>query len=357
MKKAVGYGLIIALCLSVAINVGLGILTYKNSQSTASTSASKSNKLLAKIEGQKLFEEDLIQKTPNIQRTREQLYRIKKQAVDQWVAEKAIELEAKRQKMPVGQLIQKIVAGLKVAVTEQEITAVIKQFGNAYPDPKDPTKKGPIPRPQARQYLTQMKQQQALRGKIEELRAAYSFKIYLEAPKTPKVKKNLALTNRPYSGNPNAKVKIVEFADFQCSACAYIYTSTLAKLKTEYGDKIMFVFRDFPLPQHKDAYLAAIASKCAAKQGKFWEYHDLLFNKQRHLKRESLITYASEIGANMETFKPCLEDKSIAKLVDEDMALANELGINATPTVFINGEKVHSITYASLKEKIDSILK
>ena len=150
-------------------------------------------------------------------------------------------------------------------------------------------------------------------------------------------------------GNDNAAVTIVEFSDFECGHCADFHRS-IGEVIQQFGRNIRVVFHHFPLdsecnprinsPLHRDACLAAVASECAAEQGKFWPYHDVLFNNQRRLGRQSLIDYASRVDLDTARFAQCLDSPAPRERVRRDVTEAAALGIDSTPTVFINGRLV-----------------
>ena len=143
------------------------------------------------------------------------------------------------------------------------------------------------------------------------------------------------------TGDSNAPVKIVEFADMQCPACRSaqpILKSVLEKHK----DQIYFVFRHYPLSTHKNARAAAKAVEAASAQGKIWEMVDLLYTKQPEWSEKSnpedlFAGYAQELGLDVEKFKTDLDESY--DIIDRDFADGNKLSVSSTPTFFINGEK------------------
>lgn len=162
-------------------------------------------------------------------------------------------------------------------------------------------------------------------------------------PLSPEKASMIAEGNAPSFGPPEAAVTIVEFSDFQCPFCSRAADAT-NKIKEKYGDKVHLVFRQFPLSFHKDAHLAAQASLAAHAQGKFWEYHDKLFANQQKLDRASLESYAKEIGLNMAEFKKALDTKAYTAQVDAEMKMGEEVAVQGTPTMFLNGERVSDPT-------------
>jgi protein-disulfide isomerase len=164
----------------------------------------------------------------------------------------------------------------------------------------------------------------------------------------------------PAWGPSDAKVTVVEFSDFQCPYCESFYTRTYAKLKQNYGDKIRFVFRHYPLYQiHPDAMSSANASECAKEQGKFWEYHDLLFSNQANLSRDALIKYATTAKVeNIDQFTQCLDTKKYQSVVDSDQLAGDGYFVTGTPTFFVNGNiLVGSQPYEAFVAAIEKELK
>ena len=136
-------------------------------------------------------------------------------------------------------------------------------------------------------------------------------------------------------GSPDAKVEIVEFADFECHFCAKAHETVMGVMKS-YGDKVRLVFRHYPLSFHAKAPKAAEATACADEQGKFWELHDVLFESQE-LAVEALKMQAKRTGLDEEKFNSCLDSGRTAPLVKRDMTAGQQVGVSGTPAFFING--------------------
>ncbi len=142
----------------------------------------------------------------------------------------------------------------------------------------------------------------------------------------------------PARGPEDAPVVIIEFSDYQCPFCRRFRMQTYDQLFATYGDKIRFVYRDFPLSQiHPEAINAAIAANCAGEQGQYWEYHDKLFQQTQGLNQDAYIAYAQELGLDMEAFQACLQDPAQREEVLADRDAGVQLGVTGTPTFFING--------------------
>ena len=147
---------------------------------------------------------------------------------------------------------------------------------------------------------------------------------------------NIEVGNAPARGPKNAPVTIVAYSDFECPFCSRV-VPTLKQLEEEYKGKIRVAFKHQPLGFHANAKPAAMASMAAHEQGKFWEYHDKLFANQRALDRVSLDRYAEELKLDMGKFKAAMDSNKYDAQISADMAEATRVGVNGTPTFFING--------------------
>ena len=144
---------------------------------------------------------------------------------------------------------------------------------------------------------------------------------------------------------------IVEFSDFQCPFCARV-VPTLKQIQDTYKDNVRIVWKHLPLEIHKDAVGAALAAESAAKQGKFWEFHDRLFVDRTKLGPEDLKQHAKDLGLDMPRFETDLQNSEDKKRIDDDVAEAQKLGIAGTPGIFINGRFVQGAQPYEVFEKI-----
>jgi len=177
-----------------------------------------------------------------------------------------------------------------------------------------------------------------------------------QAPAEPPVQ-NIEVGNAPSRGAKNAPITIVAFSDFECPFCGRVLP-TLKQIEDEYKGKVRVAFKNQPLPFHANAKPAAAAALAANEQGKFWEYHDKLFQNQRALDRASLEKYAQELGLNMNQFKAALDSGKFDAQVTADMNEATRVGVNGTPTFFINGRSVVGAQpFEAFKRVIDEELK
>ncbi|MCP4676153.1 MAG: thioredoxin domain-containing protein [Deltaproteobacteria bacterium] len=144
-------------------------------------------------------------------------------------------------------------------------------------------------------------------------------------------------SDHPYKGNTKAKVVIIEYACFQCPFCAHLATK-LKKLKSKFGNKIVHYFKFYPVLSHDRGVPSALAGLAAHRQGKFWPMHDIMFKNRSDLDDEDLAKYAKKIGLDMTKFKQALNDKSSMKYVERDKLEGMRIGVEGTPTFFINGK-------------------
>ena len=140
----------------------------------------------------------------------------------------------------------------------------------------------------------------------------------------------------PTKGPKDAKVTIIEFSDFECPFCKR-GADTMDELLKAYPKDVKLVFKNLPLPFHKQAGPAAKAALAAGKQGKYWEMHDRLFNNQRRLSDSFYEEQAKDLGLDVAKFKADMKDPEFEKQIKEDMALAKKHGISGTPGFFVNG--------------------
>jgi protein-disulfide isomerase len=140
----------------------------------------------------------------------------------------------------------------------------------------------------------------------------------------------------PFRGPADAPVTIVEFSDFHCPYCKRFVEETLEPLMANFGDQVRIVFRDYPI-LGASSVLAALAGECADDQGAFWDFHDKAFADQQNLTRDAFISYATDLGLDVDTFTTCLDNQETMAEVQADYSYARNLGATGTPAFFING--------------------
>lgn len=159
-------------------------------------------------------------------------------------------------------------------------------------------------------------------------------------------------------GNPEAAITLVEFSDFQCPACAQAHPVVEDVLK-EFGDKIKFEYKHFPLPGHPLAEPAARAAEAAGQQGKFFEFYNLLFENQNAWTKSAnptavFVQYAEELGLDVQKFRQHMKSSLLSDHIDANRKEGFELGVTGTPTFFLNGEKMTPNSFADFYKQISS---
>ena len=183
-------------------------------------------------------------------------------------------------------------------------------------------------------------------------------------PSTPSGPVNVAVGNYPPLGNPNAKVTVIEFADFRCPFCEQWFQTVEPNLIKDYVNtgKVKFYFRNYAFLGPAST-LAANAGECANEQGKFWQFHDYMYSHQPSESDTSMYTVANlsqiagNLGMNQSQFQSCLSSNKYNNNVTKDLNDGSAAGVNGTPTTFINGIPiVGAVPYSQIKAEIDKAL-
>ena len=159
----------------------------------------------------------------------------------------------------------------------------------------------------------------------------------------------------PFLGPENAPVVIVAFSDFECPYCGTVgglFEEALAK----YPKEVKVVFKQFPLAMHKQAQPAALASLAAHRQGKFWQYHDLLFENQKSLSEAKYTELAKKLGLDLERFNKDSKGAVSRQILERDMIEAQQVGVRGTPTIFVNGRRLKERNFKDLQQMINQEL-
>jgi len=157
-----------------------------------------------------------------------------------------------------------------------------------------------------------------------------------------------------YGTNPDAKVSIIDFSDFQCPACK-MFSGQLRAIMEYYGDQINVDYKHFPI--NPNSYTLAEASECARDYGKFWEYHDILFESTEKHNTISLTAIATSLGIDASEFSTCLQTGEKKEKVNTDQKVGGQIGVKGTPTIIINGLIIEGArSFEELKEIIDKEL-
>jgi protein-disulfide isomerase len=304
-------------------------------------------RVLATIKGEPITSADVENSLlPLIFDVQEQVYKLRKDEIELSINDLLLNQEAQKRKITTNAILDAEVK--PKPVTDQQIQTFYEQnkerINGDFAQTKDSIK----------QYLEQIELRQAERAFLEKLRAAATIQVFLVAPQSPVF--SVSTTDQPSLGNSDAPVTIVVFTDYQCPACASMHPQ-LERVVKESGDKVRLVVRDFPLTQHAEAFKAAEAAESAREQGKYWEYIHILMRNQPKLTVDKLKAYADELGLDRTRFDSAVDSGKFADLVQRDMDDGVKLGVSATPTIFVNGQRVSASGYDELKATVERALK
>ena len=301
-----------------------------------------SNETVAIVNGQAIREDDLLSAVGSqLQQLRSQEYQIKSQALENLIRNKVLDAEAQKRGLSVDKLLEQEVGPLVDDPDDAQVRAAYDAQKQAIGRPLEEV------RDQIRKTLKQQHVREANQQYAEFLRARANVSILLSAPRTQ-------VTHDPgrVRGNPNAPVTIVEFSDFECPFCKAAQP-TLKHVLEKYEGKVRLAYRDLPIRgSHPHADPAAEAARCAGEQGKFWEYHDLLFNDQSKLDNASLKEHARTAGLDQPKFDSCVGSHRFQKQIQEDYDQAFQAGVTGTPGFFINGILLNGAQSSSAFERI-----
>ncbi len=285
---------------------------------------------------------------PLIFNVQEQAYGLRKQDLDLKINDTLLTQEAQKKGITTRALLDAEVSAKVARVTEAEAQLFYDQNKQRISGDFAQTKAQII------QYLQEGKEREATIAFAGQLQRASTIQVNLTAPESPAF--SIATEDQPVKGNPNASVTIVEFTDFECPSCAQQHP-VLDRIVSEFGDRVRLVVRDFPLSQHPNARKAAEAAEAAREQGKYWEYIAVLFRNQSALGADKLKQYASELGLDRARFDASLDSGKFAEMVQRDVVDGHKLGVNGTPTFYVNGKRVSDRSYEGLKATIEAALK
>lgn len=287
---------------------------------------------------------------PQLTKIEEQRYALLDEELEQLIGNRLLAQEAKKRGMPVEQLLKTEVYAKTPEVTDAEVSTFITQNRARLPEGDAADLKLKV-----WDYLRNQKVNERRQAYVQSLRAQGKVTVYLEAPAAARVA--VSGSTGFVRGAREAPVTIVEFSDFQCPFCKSV-TATVKQVVERYPGKVKWVFRDFPIPSlHPAAPKAHEAARCAAEQGKFWEYHDLLFEKSPREAPDDLKQYAKDLKLDTASFAQCLDSGKHEAAVNRDVQEGMRLGVTGTPTFFINGrELVGAQPLTAFQKIIDSEL-
>ena len=313
----------------MVILVLLALVIWPGSGCRPSTDSEK----LAEVDGRVITRAE-VDKTAGkqLRNLRQQLYRLERQKLDEYIGATLLTKEAKERGVSVTTLLEQEVDSKVQPVTEDEIRAFHEKNQKHIQVELDKVQE------QIRDHLKQQKTTERKLDYFKTLRAKANIKTYLKSP--PIHRAEVLIKGAPSKGASSAPVKIVKFEDFECPFCKSVQP-TLAELLKKYDGKVRLSHKDLPLEAiHKQAQLAAEAARCAGDQGKFWQYHDILYSKAPKLGEADLKAYAKEVGLDSASFDGCLASRKHKGVVQQDLAEGADLGLTGTPSFFINGREI-----------------
>jgi len=274
------------------------------------------------------------------------IYEARRNAIDEITGEKLIDMEAKTRGVETSALIDQEITSKIKSVTDADVSTWYDANKSRVQGASLDQVRVPI-----RNLLTQQRTAVAYQAFVDQLKAKTPVRITLEPPR-----QKVATTDSPAQGPSNAPIEVVEFSDFQCPYC-YRATPVVKQVLSTYGNKIRFVYRNYPLPSHPNAHPAAEAAQCANEQGQFWAYHDRLFADQSKLSDADLKASAAALGLDATKFNSCFDSHKYKARVDADTQAGNEVGVNGTPAFFINGRMLSGAQpFEEFKKVIDEEL-
>jgi protein-disulfide isomerase len=286
--------------------------------------------VLAAVSGEPIRVETINERTKAyVYKLEMRIYTVRKQVLDRRINDLLIVAESNKRKIGAEEIVRVEITDKIKAPTEAEVSRFYEENkANIKTDLAGA-------RTSISNYLQQQQQEKLEVALANKLRAGAKLQILLKEPNPPLL--NVSIANGASRGDPNAAVTIIEFTDFQCSACGAMYPVVEDVLKA-YGNRVRFVIRNFPLSQvHANAFHAAQAAEAAKAQGKFWEYIDFLFKNQNSLDGDSLRKFATQVGLDRKRFDAELDAGKYDPIIRGDMQDGDVYGVEVTPTFFING--------------------
>ena len=272
------------------------------------------------------------------------VYTLRSRGLDRMIDQRLLDAEAARRGIDADALLDDE-AAKRVAVSDADVKAFYDQHADEWGDRKLETEAAGI-----RQYLERTRGAEAAQAYVAELRRAANVETLLVQPRVAIAGKGAAI------GPADARVTVIEFSDYECPFCRRA-EPTVAQMLKEYAGRVRFEFRHFPLESiHPLARGAAEAGVCAEEQGRFWEFHGLVF-AGAGLTPADLLAHATKAGLDLNAYQACLASGRAKQRVDADLAAGKAAGVSGTPAFFVNGvPHAGAIPIEELREALDAEL-
>jgi predicted DsbA family dithiol-disulfide isomerase len=325
--------------LQRVLGLGLAALTLVGANAVAQDDSS----VVAEVGGVKVTMGDLEQEeSAKLLSAHFQYYQVEMKALDDLIDKKLIEQKAKSEGLTVDQLMERDIKPLVKDPTEDQMEVYYEGLETDQPYE--------VVRGKILEKIRQLRAEKARAAYASKLRNESTVFVTLAPPRV-----DVGIEEAQMIGPKDAPVKVIEFADYECPYCQKV-ASDLRKLQAEFGDKVAFTYRDFPLPMHARAEKAAEAARCAGEQGKFWEFHDELF-QSKELDFDQLKVHAQSLHLDTARFDKCLDAGDEAAAVSTDRKEGIRLGLTGTPSFFINGHFMSgAVDYATLRQIVQQQL-
>jgi protein-disulfide isomerase len=304
-----------------------------------SATAQEDSTVVAEIGDHKVTTQELQQREASkLLQVRYKYYLAEREALDQLIDDELLQMQASREGVTVDELLKRHATVQAKDPTEDEL--------RFYYEGLDTDQPFEVVRDKILDSVHQVRNKKAHDAYVSSLRNQFGVVIELDPPSA-----HVEVAGAPRRGPEGAPVQLVEFADYECPYCQKVHPE-LSKLKEELGDKVAVIYKDFPLPMHPLAEKAAEATRCADAQGKFWEFHDALFETKK-LQVADLKQEARTLKLDAARFDQCLDSGEKADLVKKDVTEGQRLGLTGTPSFFANG---HFLSGAVSKAKLREIV-
>jgi protein-disulfide isomerase len=297
---------------------------------------------VAVVNGENLTATQLEQSQSKLLQARYKYYEAERKALDDFVDQKLLEMEAHRRNLTTQQLLQQEVLSHVKDPTEDQLQVYYEGLGTDQPYE--------AVRQKVLDSIREIRTNKYRAAYVLTLREQADIRILLAPPQT-----QVAVNDDPLLGSADAPVLLVEFADYECPYCQRVHAD-VKRLQAEYGGRLAVVYKDFPLPMHAHAQKAAEAARCAGLQNRYWDYHDQLFtNKQ--LEVPQLKDLARTLKLDGASFDQCLDSGAQAAVVEKDKAQGLALGLTGTPSFFVNGHFFSgAVDYYTLRASVEQQL-
>lgn len=321
------------------------IMTPWHAPSQAANGATGRDTVVAEVDGAKITLQQFEDTRPlALFPARNTFYETERKAIDTFLDDYLLQTQAQKEGISVAELLRRHVDS-QIGADPSEDALRVYYEGLDTRESFDAVRK---------QILDNVRLKRTARAKaayVISLREAAKVVLTVKPPRAP-----ISLRDTPLKGDANAPLTLVEYADYECPYCQ-LAEPDLKRLEADYAGKIAIAFKDLPLPMHAHAQKAAEAALCAGSQGKYWEYHDLLF-KTKALELPELKTAAKELALDTKLFDACLDSGARADAIKAVLDEAQALGLQGTPSFFVNGRFLNGMPkYEQLRQMVDEELK